>query len=47
MTLLAFTSLVVFGARLGVLPALVAVPAVVLQLALVVLLSRLTVTGFG
>ena len=46
-TLLAFTSLVVFGARLGVLPALVAVPAVVLQLALVVLLSRLAVTGFG
>ena len=37
----------VFGARLGVLPALVAVPAVVLQLALAVLLSRLAVTGFG
>ena len=46
-TLLAFISLVVFGARLGVLPALVAVPAVVLQLALVVLLSRLAVTVFG
>jgi hypothetical protein len=46
-TLLAFTRLVVFGARLGVLPALVAVPAVVLQLALAVLLSRLAVTGFG
>ena len=46
-TLLAFISLVVFGARLGVLPALVGVPAVVLQLVLVVLLSRLAVTGFG
>jgi hypothetical protein len=46
-TLLAFISLVVFGARLGVLPALVAVPAVVLQLVLVVVLSRLAVTGFG
>ncbi len=46
-TLLAFISLVVFGARLGVVPALVAVPAVVLQLVLVVVLSRLAVTGFG
>ncbi|MGB6457227.1 MAG: hypothetical protein WBH47_22385 [Streptosporangiaceae bacterium] len=46
-TLLAFINLVVFGARLGVLPALAAVPAVVLQLVLVVLLSRLAVTGFG
>jgi ABC-2 type transport system permease protein len=46
-TLLAFISLVVFGARLGVLPALVAVPVVVLQLVLVVLLSRLAVTVFG
>lgn len=46
-TLLAFISLVVFGARLGILPALIAVPAVVLQLLLVVLLSRLAVTGFG
>ena len=46
-TLLAFISLVVFGARLGVLPALVAVPVVVLQLVLVVLLSRLVVTVFG
>ncbi|HUB42925.1 MAG TPA: hypothetical protein VMA72_29060 [Streptosporangiaceae bacterium] len=46
-TLLAFISLVVFGARLGVLPALVAVPVVVLQLLLVVVLSRLAVTGYG
>jgi hypothetical protein len=46
-TLLAFISLVIFGARLGVLPALVAVPAVALQLVLVVLLSRLVVTVFG
>lgn len=46
-TLLAFSSLVVFGARLGVLPTLIAVPAVLLELALVVLLSRLAVTGFG
>ena len=46
-TLLAFISLVTFGARLGVLPALVAVPAVILQLVLVVLLSRLMVTVFG
>jgi transposase len=38
---------VVFGARLGVLSALVAVPVVVLQLVLVVLLSRLAVTVFG
>jgi GNAT superfamily N-acetyltransferase len=45
--LLAFISLVIFGARLGVLPALVAVPVVVLQLVLVVLLSRLAVTVFG
>jgi hypothetical protein len=46
-TLLAFSSLVVFGARLGVLPALIAVPAVLLELMLVVFLSRLAVTGFG
>lgn len=46
-TLLAFLSLVVFGGRLGILPALVAVPAVVFQLVLVVLLSRLTVTALG
>jgi hypothetical protein len=46
-TLLAFLSLVVFGARVGLLPALVAVPAVVLQLMLVVMLSRLAATGFG
>jgi hypothetical protein len=46
-TLLALISLVVFGARLGVLPALVAVPAVILELVLLVVLSRLAVTGFG
>ena len=46
-TLLAFGSLVVFGARLGVAAALVAVPAVVLQLTLVVLLSRVAAAGFG
>ena len=46
-TLLAFSSLVVYGARLGALPALIAVPAALLELVLVVLLSRLSVTGFG
>ncbi len=46
-TLLAFLSLVVFGARLGVAGALVAIPAVVLQLTLVVLLSRVASAGFG
>jgi hypothetical protein len=46
-TLLAFTSLVVFAARLGLAAALVAVPAMILQLALVVLLSRVAVAGFG
>jgi hypothetical protein len=45
--LLAFTSLVVFAARLGVAAALMAVPAVILQLALVVLLSRVAMAGFG
>ncbi len=46
-TLLAFSSLVVFGARLGVVPALIAVPAALLELVVVVLLSRLAVTGYG
>lgn len=46
-TLLAFLSLVTYGARLGVLPALVAVPAVVLQLVFVVLLSRVCTAVFG
>ena len=41
-TCIAFTALVVFGIRLGLVPALIAVPAVVLQLILVVLLSRVT-----
>src|SRR5262249_38163426 len=46
-TLLAFVSLVVYGARLGVGPALVAVPALALQLALVVVLSRVATSVFG
>ncbi|SDJ30395.1 ABC-2 type transport system permease protein [Nonomuraea maritima] len=46
-TLLAFLSLLTYGARLGVLPALVAVPAVVLQLVFVVLLSRVSTAVFG
>jgi hypothetical protein len=46
-TALAFLSLVVYGIRLGVLPALVAVPAVALQLVLVVLLSRASFTVLG
>ena len=46
-TALAFVSLVVYGIRLGVLPALVAVPAAALQLVLVVLLSRASYSVFG
>ena len=46
-TLLAFTSLVIFAARLGVAAVLIAVPAMILQLALVVLLSRVAAAGFG
>jgi ABC-2 type transport system permease protein len=46
-TALAFLSLVVYGVRLGVLPALVAVPAAALQLVLVVLLSRASYSVFG
>jgi ABC-2 type transport system permease protein len=46
-TALAFLSLVVYGIRLGVLPALVAVPAAALQLVLVVLLSRASYSVFG
>ena len=46
-TFIAFTALVVFGIRLGMVPALIAVPAVVLQLILVVLLSRVTGSLFG
>ena len=46
-TFIAFTSLVVFGIRLGMVPALIALPAVVLQLILVVLLSRVTGSLFG
>ena len=46
-TFIAFTALVVFGIRLGMVPALIAVPAVLLQLILVVLLSRVTASLFG
>ena len=46
-TFIAFTALVVFGIRLGTVPALIAVPAVLLQLILVVLLSRVTALLFG
>ena len=46
-TLIAFTALVVFGIRLGIVPALIAVPAVLLQLILVALLSRVTASLFG
>ena len=46
-TFIAFTALVVIGIRLGMVPALIAVPAVVLQLILVVLLSRVTGSLFG
>jgi ABC-2 type transport system permease protein len=46
-TALAFLSLVVYGIRQGVLPALVAVPAAALQLVLVVLLSRASYSVFG
>ncbi|MCC5575432.1 hypothetical protein IMZ11_07225 [Microtetraspora sp. AC03309] len=46
-TLLAFLSLIVYAARLGVVPALAAVPAVVLQLVFVVLLSRVAMVVFG
>ena len=46
-TLLAFTSLVIFAARLGAAAVLIAVPAMILQLALVVLLSRVAAAGFG
>ncbi len=46
-TLLAFTSLVVYGARLGLVPALVAVPGMLLELIVVVLLSRVAMVVFG
>ncbi|MBV2156547.1 hypothetical protein [Kitasatospora sp. SUK 42] len=45
--LIAFTVLVVFGAGLGPLPALVAVPALLLQLLFVVVLSKLTLQSLG
>ncbi|MCA2214921.1 hypothetical protein [Jidongwangia harbinensis] len=46
-TALAFLSLVVYGIRLGALPALVAVPAAGLNLVLVVLLSRASYSVLG
>jgi hypothetical protein len=46
-TLLAFTSLVTYAARLGVVPALVAAPLAVLQLVVVVLVSRVVATVLG
>jgi ABC-2 type transport system permease protein len=46
-TLLAFVSLVVYGARLGVGPALVALLALVLQLMVVVVLSRVATSALG
>ena len=46
-TLVAFTALIVLGARLGTVPVLLAIPGIALQLALVVVLSRLAARGFG
>ncbi len=46
-TLVAFGALIVLGARLGTVPALLAIPGTALQLALVVVLSRLAARGFG
>lgn len=46
-TLLLFSSLVVHAAHQGVVPALLALPLAVLQVALLVLLSRVTHVGFG
>jgi ABC-2 type transport system permease protein len=46
-TVLAFTAIVVYGARLGPPAVAVAIPALALQLTLVVILSRLTARLFG
>ncbi|MDG4793722.1 hypothetical protein [Micromonospora sp. WMMD1082] len=46
-TVLLFTSLVGYAARLGVLPVLLAVPLVALQVSLLVLLSRVAHVAFG
>lgn len=46
-TALLFTSLIVFAARLGVVPALLAVPLAALQVSLLVLLSRVAHVAFG
>jgi ABC-2 type transport system permease protein len=46
-TALLFTSLVVYAARLGVVPALLAVPLAALQVSLLVLLSRVAHVAFG
>ncbi|MFI9359483.1 hypothetical protein ACIG5E_00235 [Kitasatospora sp. NPDC053057] len=45
--LIAFSVLIVFGAGLGLLPALVAVPATLLQLLLVVVLAKLSLQCLG
>ncbi len=46
-TLAAFLSLLVYSIRLGLAAAVVAIPALVLQLVFVVLLSRVATTAFG
>lgn len=46
-TLVGFAALVVYGARLGVVAAVVAVPAALLQLVFVVALSRVATSVFG
>ncbi len=46
-TVLLFTSLVVYAARLGAVPALLAVPLAALQVSLLVLLSRVAHVAFG
>ncbi|HEY7484820.1 MAG TPA: hypothetical protein VH912_10215 [Streptosporangiaceae bacterium] len=46
-TVLLFTSLVVYAARLGVVPALLAVPLAALEVSLLVLLSRVAHVAFG
>ncbi|MDP2711826.1 MAG: hypothetical protein Q8O56_11465 [Solirubrobacteraceae bacterium] len=46
-TALLFTSLIVYAARLGVVPALLAVPLAALQVSLLVLVSRVAHVAFG
>lgn len=45
--LVAFAVLIVYGARLGLVPALIAVPAVLLQLLFVVVLSKVGIQALG